>query len=206
MLVHNQASACPVCTSHLSLAHQRALPIRPQDFYSDPEFFDCAPQKCKFSGRCVPSTSIINNGTTCIEGSEGVGCNICSIGFYRFRTECRICPKDKGKTIVVLVFLGAFIAYFGPTFSQLASPTVRTCLRNFLSHLQFLSIDINLNLHWPPAFLRVFERLKELLDGIQLAAPECVAANYNYDLYLSFVLYSFVAVFAFFGLVRRSAL
>jgi hypothetical protein len=152
----------------------------PEGSYSDAVAFDCAPQRCQFPQRCVQATSIARNGTACVTGSEGVGCNLCSLGYYRFRSECKECPKDKGKTIILLVFFSAVVAYFGPTFAQLASPTVRTCLRNFLSHLQFLASALSINgLHWPPAFLRLFQNLKELFDGIQLAAPECVSASYD---------------------------
>jgi len=99
---------------------------------------------------------------------------------------------------LVIAFLGVFIIYVGPIITELTSPTVRASLKNVLSHLQFLSINLNLGLHWPPAFDKLFDNLRRLMDGVQLAAPECVSAGYTYDLYVTIVLYSFIAVAALF--------
>ena len=167
-------------------------------FYSSTQFDwpggACTPKACQFPARCVDATQAKGNGTTCVTGTEGDGCVLCSLGYYRFQSACKVCPKNKTQTILVIVFLGVFILYLGPIITELTSPTVRASLKNLLSHLQFLSINLNLGLHWPPVFSKLFDRLRQLMDGIQLAAPECVSVGYTYDLYVGILMYTFVAV------------
>jgi hypothetical protein len=55
---------------------------------------NCFATPCPFPARCVlQNPSLPGNGTTCVIGSQGVGCSTCSKQWYRYLDGCRPCPK-----------------------------------------------------------------------------------------------------------------
>ena len=144
----------------------------------------CVPHDCTFPRRCIDSTSVPNNGTKCRKGSGGSACIVCDQHWYRSDQDCLPCPTTSVSTIVALAVFGIFVLYIGPKVSAVFDATTRTVLKQVLSHLSLFSINISLGLHWPPVFKKVFHVLRSLVDGIQLAAPECIASGWSYDSYL----------------------
>ncbi len=67
----------------------------------------------------------------------------------------------------------------GPKLAMLSSPQAVALLRSLVMYLQYLSLSLDVRLRWPPALLAAFTWLKALTNGIDLAAPECVATNWS---------------------------
>ena len=157
--------------------------------FADPAL-NCTQGACPFPARCVDKvTGVPQNGTKCVDGTEdrlgSAGCALCKAQWYRTNNDdCRPCPQNSASTIAALVFFGVFVLYIGPKVSGLFSATTRTVVKQVLSHLSLFSINLNLGLHWPHEFRVIFSRLRALVDGIQLAAPECLSASWSYDTYL----------------------
>ena len=164
---------------------------------------NCFATPCPFPTRCVlQNPSLPSNGTTCVTGSQGVGCATCSKQWYRYLDSCRPCPKGINPAVVVLgVFLCVGLLYVGPKLAQLSSPQAVALLRSLVMYCQYLSISFDIHLRWPAGLLAFFAWLKALTNGIQLAAPECLSANWSYYLYVRLLLIAvavlFTSAFAF---------
>lgn len=97
--------------------------------------------------------------------------------------SCRPCPTGVPISLVLLgVFLATFVVYLGPKLSKLTSPQALALLRSLVSYLQNLSLSFDIRLAWPSFLLSFFSWLKTLTNGIDFAAPECVATNWSYYL------------------------
>ncbi len=99
------------------------------------ETLNCVAEPCPYPGRCVDRT-VPNNGTACGIGSEGVACVRCSLQYYRYRDECRPCPKSQYAVVLLGVGVGVFLLYVGPKLSKLTSPQAVALLRSLVMYLQ----------------------------------------------------------------------
>ena len=97
--------------------------------------------------------------------------------------------------ILLLIFLGAFALWIGPKIATLTSPQAQAIFKNIISTLQYMSLGFSLHLAWPPGLLRFFSFVKSLTDGINLAAPECVATNWSYYVYVDVLMIGLGALF-----------
>ena len=176
--------------------------------FSEPSL-DCAAVACPFPARCVDRwPQAIKNGTVCSLGSEGSSCAVCSKHFYRWLDTCRPCPNNQGAIIVLLVIFTStltsacvlhrrvradapsilhalrtstvVVLVIGPYVSSVFSAETVATIRNSLQYLQFLAHNLHIPLPgWPPALLAFFKYVYALIDGIQLAAPECYSDTWN---------------------------
>ena len=169
---------------------------------------DCVAQACPFPGRCVAAwpQAPTANGTVCAAGADGPLCTVCITRWYKFRDECRPCPTGVPIALILLgIGVGVVVLVVGPMVAQLASPASIALLRSLVMYLQYLSLSLDIRLRWPPALLRVFSWLKALTDGIDLAAPECVATNWTYKLYVQLLFAGLGALFAAALLMHEAA-
>ena len=169
----------------------------PLGSYASP-LTNCFATPCPFPNRCVlENPALPNNGTTCTIGSTGAGCAKCSLRYYRYLNDCRPCPTGVNPAVVVLgVFLVVGLLYVGPKLAQLSSPQAVALLRSLVMYCQYLSISFDLHLRWPAGLLAFFAWLKALTNGIQLAAPECLAGNWSYYLYVRLLLIGVAVLFS----------
>ena len=152
--------------------------------FTTPEL-DCVPQACPFPQRCIDhDDGLPGNGTKCVEGSEGPGCLVCSKKWYRYNDDCVACPTGIPVGLILLAVIGGLgLLYVSSVVSQIATPQAIALLRSLVAYLQYLAMSMNLNLHWPPWFLQAFRYVKAFINGIDLAAPECVNDKWSYSTY-----------------------
>ncbi len=63
----------------------------------------CVAEPCPYASRCVNRVAgVLNNGTSCAHGSEGLACISCVKRWYRYRDECRPCPEGIPISVVLL--------------------------------------------------------------------------------------------------------
>ena len=154
------------------------------------ESLNCLPFPCPFPDRCL------GNGTTCVDGCTGPSCSLCSTRWYRWRDECRPCPEGIPPGLVLIsVFAGIFVLWLGPKISKLTTPQAQAILKNLLSTFQYLSLSLTLRLRWPPELLRFFAFVRTLTNAVDLAAPECLATNWSYYVYVESMLIGLAAIF-----------
>ena len=154
------------------------------------ESLNCLPFPCPFPARCL------GNGTTCVDGATGPSCSLCSKRWYRWRDECRPCPEGIPPGIVLIsIFAGVFVLWLGPKISKLTTPQAQAILKNLLSTFQYLSLSLTLRLRWPPELLRFFAFVRTLTNAVDLAAPECLATNWSYYVYVQSMLIGILVVF-----------
>ena len=79
--------------------------------------------------------------------------------------------------------------------SKLTTPQAQAILKNLLSTFQYLSLSLTLRLRWPPELLRFFAFVRTLTNAVDLAAPECLATNWSYYVYVESMLIGILAVF-----------
>jgi hypothetical protein len=159
---------------------------------------DCVPSDCPFPQRCIDAVEgLANSGTVCLEGTEGDSCVRCAKRFYRFETDCRPCPTGVPVGLICVAIIGGgALLYASSVISQIATPQAIALLRSLMAYLQYLAITMNIKLRWPPWFLSVFRYLRALVNGIDLAAPECVSEAWSYHTYFILLCAGVVALFA----------
>ncbi len=85
--------------------------------------------------------------------------------------------------------------WLGPKISKLTTPQAQAILKNMVSTFQYLSLSLTLRLRWPPELLRFFAFVRTLTNAVDLAAPECLATNWSYYVYVQSMLIGLAAVF-----------
>ena len=143
----------------------------------------CVPTACPFEPRCL------GNGTTCVKGTTGPLCTLCAPRHYRYRDDCRACPQGVPVGIVLIgIIVGLFALWLGPIISKLSTPQAQAIVKNIIATFQYLALSLTLRLRWPPALLSFFRFVRVMVNGIDLAAPECVATSWSYYLYVQILL------------------
>ena len=98
---------------------------------------------------------------TCKENHEGIGCDMCSAGYFMVNLECIECPK--GERLIISIFAGSIIAIVvGVSFSKIVNekPELAKIFVVIISHFQILVLITDIKIDFPDYF-------KEILDAVK---------------------------------------
>ena len=86
------------------------------------ESTNCVAELCPYPSRCLANNPRLpyDNGTSCITGSEGLACVLCSKRWFRQRDTCQPCPTGIPVGVVLLA-----IGVGGA--SRLVQPSLLAC-------------------------------------------------------------------------------
>lgn len=121
---------------------------------------------------------------TCKENHEGVGCDMCSAGYFMVNLECIECPK--GTRLIISIFVGSIIAIIvGVSFSKIVNekPEFATIFVVIISHFQILVLITDIKIDFPDYFKEILDTVKswciELLKN-HLINTKCLG-EFDYE-------------------------
>lgn len=120
---------------------------------------------------------------TCKENHEGVGCDMCSVGYFMVNLECIECPT--GTRLIISIFVGSIIAIIvGVSFSKIVNekPELAKIFVVIISHFQILVLITDIKIDFPDYFKEILDTVKswciELLKN-HLINTKCLG-EYTY--------------------------
>ena len=121
---------------------------------------------------------------TCMKNHEGVGCDMCSAGYFMVNLECIECPT--GTRLIISIFVGSIIAIIvGVSFSKIVNekPELSKIFVVIISHFQILVLITDIKIDFPDYFKEILDTVKswciELLKN-HLINTKCLG-EYTYE-------------------------
>ncbi|CAE7826972.1 unnamed protein product, partial [Symbiodinium sp. KB8] len=133
---------------------------------------------CFFFAGCDPPNACAGRNL-CTEGYEGERCGQCVLGFFRLDGECVKCPDLAGLYIALFV-IGILVICAGGYW--LNKQNINLAFISIgVDYLQVLALFARTKIAWPPVIKNLFRFMSVFNLNIDLAAPECLNPEMQYD-------------------------
>lgn len=128
---------------------------------------------------------------SCVAGSRGPLCAVCSKDYYKFSGACRSCGDVASGKLLVAAAAAALALFLVAIFARSwggadVGPGPMTKIKIFMNHVQVMSLLRDYDLLWPRATFEALGWADALNLGVSVAAPECFVRGFGFWHYYAF--------------------